>query len=169
MRNGSLDKYHRNYFKYNEKNNEFICPEGKRLKLKIINRDKNDKTKIINQRYFCDDCENCIAKEKCTKAKKKQICIDWKLEKLKIKMRIKLNTKKGKQKYLERMSDVEPVFGNIKYNQKMENFICRGKPMIKIEFGLTAIAHNFTKIANWIKIGNNRERFDDLMKLGALA
>lgn len=167
MRDGSLDKYHRNYFKYNEKNNEFVCPEGKMLKLKITNRDKDDKTKIISQRYFCDACEKCKAKIKCTKAKNKQICVDWKLENLKTKMRAKLNTKEGKQKYLERMYDVEPVFGNIKHNQKAENFLCRGKPMVKTEFGLTAIAHNFVKMANWIKIGENKKHFDSLMRSGA--
>ena len=166
MRDGTLNKYHRNYFKYNEKSNEFICPGRNRLKLKITNRGKHDKTKIISQRYFCDDCGNCKAKKKCTKAKNKQICVDWTLEKLKSKMRKKLNTKSGKQKYLERMYDVELVFGNIKHNQKMENFLCRGKPMVKTEFGLTAIAHNFVKMANWIKIGKNKKQFDSLMRSG---
>ncbi len=169
MRDGALDKYHRNYFKYDEKQDEFICPNGKRLKLKITNRDKDDKIKIISQRYFCDDCEKCKAKIKCTKAKNKQICVDWKLESLKTKMRAKLNTKEGKLKYLERMIDAEPVFGNIKHNQKAENFLCRGKPIVKIEFGLTAIAHNFVKMANWIKIGGNKEQFDNLIRSGAMA
>jgi transposase len=169
MRDGTLDKYHRNYFRYNEKNDEFICPEGKRLKLKITNRDKNDKDKIIGQRYFCADCENCRARVKCTTAKNKQISIDWALEKQKEKMRAKLNTKEGKQKYLERMYDVEPVFGNIKHNQKMEKFLCRGKTMTKIEFGLTAIAHNFIKIANWVKKEKNRKQFEIIMRSGATA
>lgn len=167
MRDGTLDKYHRNYFTYDEKNDEFICPEGKSLKLKITNRDKDDKDKVIGQRYFCRDCAGCKAKAKCTTAKDKQISIDWALEKLKEKMRAKLNTKEGRQKYLERMYDVEPVFGNIKHNQKMENFLCRGKTMVKIEFGLTAIAHNFIKIANWVRIDNNRKQFENLMRPGA--
>ena len=168
MRDNTLNKYHRNYFKYNEKNDEFVCPEGRMLKLKISNRDKLDRTKIISQRYFCDNCAGCKAnvKGKCTEAKRKQICVDWQLEGYKKTMRAKLNTKKGKQKYLERMYDVEPVFGNIKHNQNMENFLCRGKPMVKREFGLTAIAHNFVKIANWIKRDNNREQFDILMRRG---
>ncbi len=76
-----------------KKQDEFICPEGRILKLKIINRDKDDRIKIINQRYFCNDCEKCKAKTKCTKARNKQICVDWTLEKLKSKMRKKLNTK----------------------------------------------------------------------------
>lgn len=167
-RDGTLNKYHRNYFKYDEENDEFVCPQGKHLKLKITNRDKNDKGKVIGQRYFCSDCAGCETKAKCTTAKNKQISVDWDLERQKEKMRAKLNTKDGKQKYLERMCDVEPVFGNIKHNQKMENFLCRGKTMVKIEFGLTAIAHNLVKISNWIKKGNNRKQYDNLMRLGVL-
>lgn len=169
MRDGALDKHHRNYFKYDKENDEFVCPQGKRLKLKITNRDKEDKTKIVSQRYFCADCSECPVKTLCTKAKNKQICVDWTLESLKTKMRAKLNTKEGKQKYLQRMYDVEPVFGNIKYNQKMENFLCRGKPMVKIEFGLTSIAHNFIKLANWIKNEKHKQQFDTLMRPGATA
>ena len=80
MRDNTLNKYHRNYFKYDEEKDEFVCPEGKRLRMKIINRDKRDKNKIINQRYFCDDCEKCKVKEKCTTSKRKQICVtgSWK-------------------------------------------------------------------------------------------
>lgn len=169
MRDGTLSKYHRNYFKYDEANDEFICPEGKRLKLKITNRDKHDKTKITGKRYFCADCQKCRAKEKCTTSKQKQICVDWELEKMKTIMRAKLNTKEGKRKYLERMYDVEPVFGNIKHNQKAENFLCRGKPMVKLEFGLTCIAHNFVKISNWLRKEGNREQFEILMRRRACA
>ena len=108
-----------------------------------------------------------MVKNKSIKKKRtlaKQICVDWELEGYKTKMRSKLNTKEGKAKYIERMYDVEPVFGNIKHNQKMTEFLCRGKTMVKIEFGLIAIAHNFTKLANWIKDDNNRKQFDNLMK-----
>jgi len=91
-RDGTLNKYHRNYFRYDEKNDEFVCPEGKKLKLKISNRDKHDKNKIISQRYFCEDCMGCKAnmKRRCTKAKRKQICVDWQLEGYKKTMREKL-------------------------------------------------------------------------------
>ncbi|MHA1584229.1 MAG: hypothetical protein ACTSWL_03170 [Promethearchaeota archaeon] len=29
MKDNTLDKYHRNYFKYDEENDEFVYPEGK--------------------------------------------------------------------------------------------------------------------------------------------
>ncbi len=36
MSDGTLNKYHWNYFKYDEENDEFVCPKEKRLKMKII-------------------------------------------------------------------------------------------------------------------------------------
>ena len=162
-RDNTLNQYHRNYFKYHHKTDEFTCPQGKTLKLKITNRDKTDKNNILTKRYFCHDCSACPVKALCTTAKNKQICIDWRLENIKTKMRAKLNTKQGKQIYLERMSDVEPVFGNIKHNQKMTAFHCRGKTMVKREFGLSVIAHNFTKLNNWLKNTQNRQQFEALL------
>lgn len=70
-------------------------------------------------------------------------------------MRAKLNTESGKAKYFEGMSDVEPTFGNILHNQGTRYFLCRGLPMVKIEFGLSCIAHNLVKISNWLK--NNKQ------------
>lgn len=169
MKNSTLSKYHRNYFKYDEQNDEFICPEGKRLTMQVTNKDKNNKQKILNRRYFCDHGDACLKKALCTKAKRKQICVDWKLEKYKTEMRSKLNSREGKRKYLERMSEVEPIFGNIIYNQNAGHFLCRGKPMVKIEFGLSCIAHNLVKIANWIKNKENKQQFDILIRQGAPA
>lgn len=163
IRNNTLNKYHRYYFKYNKKTDEFICPQEKTLKLKITNRDKTNKNKILTQRYFGSNCTTCPVKELCTTAKNKQLCIDWKLEHLKEEMRAKLNTKQGKQTYLERMYDVEPVFGNIKHNQKMTTFHCRGKTMVKTEFGLSCIAHNFTKLNHWLKNTQNKQQFENLL------
>ncbi len=66
----------------------------------------------------------------------------------------------------------EPVFGNIACNQKANNFLCRGKPKVKIEFGLACIAHNLVKISNWIKKEKKEIKnlqLDALMRLPATA
>jgi len=159
-KNNEIPKYNRKSFKYDEKKDEFTCPENKRLSFNGMDKG--------NKRYRCFDCKNCLARSKCTKGKNRYIQVDWQLEKCKSEMREKLNSEEGKKKYLERMSDVEPVFGNIIYNQKAGNFLCRGKPMVKIEFGLSCLAHNLIKISNWIKKNNDNERntqLETLMKL----
>lgn len=44
--------------------------------------------------------------------------------------------------------DVEPVFGNIKYNKNFRRFNLRGLPKAEVETGLLAIAHNLAKMLN---------------------
>lgn len=146
-RNNEIPEYDRRNFRYDKEKNEFICPQNKRLLL----IKKNQGTK----KYRCSDCPNCSVKFQCVKGKNRYLNYNSQLEKYKSEMRKKLNSKNGKSKYLERMSDVEPVFGNIIYNQGAGNFLCRGKPMVKIEFGLSCLAHNLIKIANWIKKNKN--------------
>ena len=146
-RNNEVPKYDRRNFKYDEEKDEFICPQGERLRLAFTEKER--------KKYICSDCSNCTFKSECTKGKNRSIYFDRQLEKYKTEMREKLNSKDGKNKYLERMSDVEPVFGNIIHNQGAGYFLCRGKPMVKIEFGLSCLAHNLVKISNWIKNNKN--------------
>ena len=143
-KNQEISRYDRKNFKYNQEKDRFICPENKILFLKSI-----DNRGV--KKYKCLDCPNCPVKSQCIKGKNRYLKYNSQFEKYKSEMRQKLNSPRGKSKYLERMSDVEPVFGNIVYNQRARQFLCRGKSMVKIEFGLSCIAHNLTKISNWIK------------------
>ncbi|MFH1233280.1 MAG: IS1182 family transposase [Patescibacteria group bacterium] len=163
-RNNEIPKYDRRNFAYNKDKDEFICPQNQCLPL--VRTDQGTK------KYIGTNCSCCPVKTKCAKGKNRYISYDPELEQLKTTMREKLNTKEGKAKYLGRMSDIEPVFGNIIYNQKANNFLCRGKPKVKIEFGLACIAHNLVKISNWIKKEkkNIKEmQLNTLMRLPATA
>ena len=139
-----ISEYDKRNFSYDQKQDRYLCPEGKSLKLVSVNKQGKRK-------YMCVACPQCLVKTKCAKGKHRYLVADLEIEKYKTEMRKKLNTDQGKQKYLERMSDVEPPFSNIKHNLNAGHFLCRGKPNVKIEFGLTCIAHNLTKIANWVK------------------
>lgn len=151
-----ISPHHRRNFKYDSKKDQFICPQGKRLF--FLNYDSGKRA----NKYTCPDCPKCPQKVKCTKGKNRYLFHNPQLEKHKKAMRQKLKTEKGKRKYLERLSDVEPVFGNIKYNQKFQEFLCRGKPMALTEFGLVCMAHNLTKVFNYLKklkkTNNNQQR-----------
>lgn len=160
----AVPEYDRRNFQYDKKKDEFICPRNKRLRLAAVEKER--------RKYICGDCGKCRNKSECAKGKNRYIYIDRQLDKYKAAMRKKLNGKKGKKKYLERMGDVEPCFGNIIYNQNAGHFLCRGKPMVKIEFGLSCVAHNLVKIANWVKEnGNNikETQLDGLTRLPAAA
>ena len=136
----SLSPYCRKNFAYDKSKDEFICPDGKSLKFK-------DKGANGVRTYIGTECESCPNKDKCTKGKKKYLNYDARLEEQKKVMRTKLNSETGKKKYAERLSEVEPVFGNIKQNMKFSGFGCRGKEMATIELGLVCIVHNLVKIS----------------------
>lgn len=159
--NNEIPKYDRGNFRYDQEKDEFICPENKSLPFREIDRKY--------KKYICSDCNSCPSKTQCAKGKNRQIIIDWQFEKRKQEMRKKLNSEKGKNKYLERISDIEPVFGNIIYNQGASYFLCRGKSMVKIEFGLSCLAHNLVKVSNWInKNKNDKEKEEIKSQLGTL-
>jgi len=134
-------------FKYNSDKDEFTCPQGKSL-----TRDSKVKG---GTRYKCINCSLCPVKAECAKGKNRYLQFNAQLEKYKHDMREKLRNKKGKNKYLERLSDVEPVIGNIKSNQNMREFSCRGRSTALTEFGICCVAHNMVKIYNWLKKTNN--------------
>lgn len=58
-----------------------------------------------------------------------------------------LTSEEGILKRKQRATDVEPVFGHLKYNNRMGRFLLKGKEKIEIETGLLAIAHNLAKKA----------------------
>ena len=66
-------------------------------------------------------------------------------------MRKKLRTEEGKELYQERMSTVEPVFGQMKQNRGFTEFLLRGKDKAKVEFLIMCIVHNIEKIREFLK------------------
>lgn len=162
-RKNEIPKYDRRNFQYDRDRDKFICPEGKTLKL-------DGKRKGSATIYIGTECESCPHKSLCTKGKNRHIQINFKAKEITDKMRAKLNTEDGKRKYLERMSDIEPVIGNIKHNQNFNYFLCRGKPTTLIELGLASTAHNLVKIFHWLKKNNKSRKeiqWNGLMRLQA--
>ena len=66
-------------------------------------------------------------------------------------MRDKLATDPGKQLYRQRKATIEPVFGQIKYNRRIDRFMRRGRAAARSEWRLTAATHNLLKLHHhWI-------------------
>jgi hypothetical protein len=151
-RNNTVPIYDRRNFRYDKDKDCLYCPDGKILRFQE-KRSKN------SHRYIGTECEACPNRTKCTSGKKRHIILNSKLNEQIKTMRDKLNTDDGKRIYMKRMSDIEPVIGNIKHNQNFNYFLCRGKHAVLIELGLASVAHNLVKIFHWMK-KNNKSRED---------
>lgn len=62
-------------------------------------------------------------------------------------MRERLSTAAGKEKYKLRKQTVEPVFGQIKGARGFRQFLCRGLEAVQAEWALVCTAHNLLKLA----------------------
>ena len=69
-------------------------------------------------------------------------------------MRRKLRTKRGRQRYAFRMATVEPVFGQIKQGRGFRQFLLRGIEKVKLEWRLICTGHNLLKL--FAALGQNR-------------
>jgi transposase len=66
-------------------------------------------------------------------------------------MRDKLATERGRKLYALRKTTIEPVFGQIKYNRRIDRFMRRGRAAVHSELRLVAATHNMLKLHNhWI-------------------
>ena len=61
-------------------------------------------------------------------------------------MRRKLQTKRGRQRYALRMATVEPVFGQIKQGRGFRQFLLRGLEKVQGEWLLICTGHNLLKL-----------------------
>jgi hypothetical protein len=61
----------------------------------------------------------------------------------------KIESEEGRRIYPQRMAIVEPVFGNIRSNKRLDRFTLRGKIKVNIQWLLYCMVHNIEKIANY--------------------
>ena len=153
--------YHKDHFKYDEDEDTYECPEGKPLEFQKDTVTKGKKS----SHYACQlkDCVSCSENEKCitTKSDRKKgyrTIADDGFNLYRKEMREKMQELDSKEIYKKRSSEVEPVFGQIKWNRKINRFSLRGLEKVRTEMVWIAIAHNLGKILrHQQKKGQNSE------------
>jgi len=63
-------------------------------------------------------------------------------------MRAAIDSPRGRQLYSQRIATVEPVFGNLRHNKRLNRFTLRGKDKVNTQWRLFCLVHNVEKIAN---------------------
>ena len=136
------------------------CPAGKMISHRGERIDRNNNRKIFFEGRLLQ-CRQCDIKQHCMenpasadhrKGKGRQVSFilsqqhktnytDW--------MKHRVDSAKGKLIYSHRMSVVEPVFGNLGANKKLNRFSLRGKKKVQSQWQLFSLVHNIEKLANY--------------------
>jgi hypothetical protein len=128
----------------------YRCPAGKGLKLKAQqHRIKH----LLYSRYEAQeaDCRGCALREKClqsseTRRKHLAVLLGKMEETLSEKMRAKIDTPEARAIYGQRLASVEPVFGNLRSQKRLDRLTLRGKVKVSIQWLLYCMVHNIEKI-----------------------
>ncbi len=139
-------------FSYDEAQDEWICPAGNRLENYGEQINHGVKETIYSSKL--NTCMGCSLYSKCVKTKQ-----DLKLGYRTIRdngtliyrkeMKDKMSNDKAKQIYRKRSGEVEPIFGQWKYNTRIRGFYYRGLEKYKSEFFTLCLAHNLGKIMRY--------------------
>lgn len=148
-------KFDKKNFKYDDKADEFICPEGHKLKFSCEYYSKEKKKKI--REYIGVKCKNCKSNSQCTKRKDKVRRLkSYPFEKERRDMAEKMQTPRAKEIYKERKQVVEPAIGHYKENLGFRDFLTRSLDTVKNEFNIVSAAHNIRKI--WIMFKKRKKK-----------
>jgi transposase len=140
-------------FQYDDENDHYICPNGKKLKpfaKKAKSKGKFIKVYISNEA----DCKFCQLRSKClrygnSKQRYLSYFIDESNKNISKEMVKKVETEIGKRIYPQRVAIVEPVFANIRTQKRMDRFTLRGKIKVNIQWLLYCMVHNIEKVVNY--------------------
>lgn len=154
-------EYDRSNFKYDAEKDCYICPEGKVLPFRYLDKLKNSKSQEQIRRVYYDihACRGCPNREKCTTSKTgRTIKRSPNQEALDI-TDSRMATDDGKRISKERKKIVEHPFGTIKYIWGYRQFLCRTQEKVTGEQSLVFLAYNLRRVLNIYK-----ERSEDLIQ-----
>lgn len=135
--------YQVNRFAYAEENDEFVCPQGKRLRF-VRNHTHHGRPAKI---YRCADCNICPVRAMCTGHSSGFRSIDVRADHVQVgRIREKVKTEDGKAIYKKRKAIIEPIFGRWQHNWGIRRLRLRRLTGFSIELHLLAIGHNLTKL-----------------------
>jgi hypothetical protein len=142
-------------FDYDPQAGTCLCPAGKSLYQNGANCNHKG---LIGTKFqgALRDCLPCELREKCLrtpeKTKTRQVCFfrgkaDQTLS-ASARMKRAIDSARGRELYGGRFATVEPVFGNIRHNKRLNRFTLRGQQKVDGQWKLFCLVHNIEKLAH---------------------
>ena len=97
----------------------------------------------------CDFSKRCLSKK--AERKSLNIPVEGSPPTILQRMRDRIDTDEAKHEYSKRMGIVEPVFGNIRHNKKLNRFNYRTREKVNWQWLLFCLVHNIEKIGRYGK------------------
>ena len=141
----SIDK-----FKYDKKEDIYICPEGERVK-RINNKPRKLRGRLI-LKYICRGCKVCDKRFLCTKsAKGRMIQVYIRKEEMD-KYKDKIRSEEGKKLIEKRKEICEHPFGTIKRSLGYNYFLLKGREKVLTEFSMISLVYNIKRVLNMFDV-----------------
>jgi len=141
--------YSKDTFKYDEEEDQFLCPHGEVL----TRKGEYEYNGKILYTYYGANCSECPYRVECAGKSRTRVIMSDGYEAERRRMAAKMRSEEGKEEYSKRKETVEWPFGNIKHNLKFREFLTRGIESVKTEHNLVCTAHNLKVI--WGKLWRN--------------
>ncbi len=148
-------------FTFDPESRTCICPAGKTLQRSGTHRDKRG---FVGERFRGSDkvCGSCPLRARCLRNPDKpagrQVTFfrgkaPGAPESATARMKRKIDSSAGRRRYGRRFATVEPVFGNLRHNKRLNRFTLRGRRKVNAQWTLYCLVHNIQKLMNYGKIG----------------
>jgi transposase len=140
--------YGKEKFRYDARENCYICPAGQKLTYRFAT---NEKGRAIYY-YRASGCKSCPLKAKCTRNKENRTITRLASEEVQERMaeRVAANP----QIMRRRKAIIEHCFGTIKRSLGYDYFLCRGLRNVATEINLTVLAYNLKRACNLVGVKN---------------
>jgi hypothetical protein len=144
-------------FTFNKETNSCHCPAGKKM------WQSQSDIVIGNHIYhrfegYLNNCRQCALQKRCMRKpvtdRGRQVSIrigeaKHQAPSLLKQMQDKIDSRKGRHIYAQRIGTVEPVFGNINTNKRLNRFSLRGKTKVNAQWLMYCMVHNIEKLQHY--------------------
>ena len=134
-------------FEYDSENGGYVCAEGNTLTFRGRREMRGDEVKVYQASRCCRLCprySECIS-SKNAKAKYKQLIVRDECEELAA-ARDRFNDPEHRQRYQDRGSEVETVFGFVRGALGYARWLLRGSERVKCEGSLMRLGYQVRKV-----------------------
>lgn len=142
-------------FHYDPIKQTCICPAGQKLYSNGNHCTVNGRThhKFQGSHAACGPCElrqRCLRHPDRTPTR--QVAFFQKQQASPLphteRMKQAIDSPEGRKRYGQRMATVEPVFGNLRSNKRLDRFTLRGQEKVNTQWHLYCLVHNIEKLAH---------------------